>query len=380
MHLLLTSELSAALDQERATAVVALDIEGAFDRVWHAALVTKLRAAGVDGALLRLLRNYLENRFLRVIVEGRESELHPIHAGVPQGSCLGPLLWNVYINDLLNLIPKSRAYADDVTLTYSYGLEEEATAMSHLNTMMSRIVDWGDRWQVKFAPAKTKLLSVSRICAAPCLTFEGKTLTPEDEVEVLGVTYDRRLIFRTHIERLAREASGKLASLRRISWLLDSKGLEILYKAQVRSSLEYACLAWGGAASKHLALLDKVQDRAERLIKNSGGGQEPKLHTLQHRRDVAGLTVMYKVQQLRVSHLQPLRQPLRQALVTTRAVTAAPEELFQPRCRTWHHQRQYINNYVGWWNALLTTQPRLVGITLQNFKKATNDWLLEWRR
>ncbi|KAG0727862.1 hypothetical protein GWK47_003922 [Chionoecetes opilio] len=149
-----------------------------------------------------------------------------------------------------------------------------------------------------------------------------------------------------------------------MSWLLDSKGLEVLYKAQVRSSMEYACLGCSGADNKHLALLDKVQDRAVRLIRDSGAGQEPRLHSLQHRRDVAGLTMMYKVHQQRVHHLHTLRQPLRRAQVTTRTVALAPAELLQPRCRTWHHQRQFVCVYVGWWNALLASQPRLGGTTV----------------
>ena len=114
-------------------------------------------------------------------------------------------------------------------------------------------------------------------------------------MEVLGVTYDRKLTFSSHIERLARQASGKLASLKRMSRLLDGKGLEVLYKAQVLSSLEYACLAWGQAARRHLALLDKVQDRAVKLITDNDAEPVPHLHTLHHRRDVAGLTVMFKV-------------------------------------------------------------------------------------
>ncbi|XP_045115988.1 uncharacterized protein LOC123507079 [Portunus trituberculatus] len=248
LHLLLSTKWSEALDRGKATAVVALDIEAAFDRVWHAALITKLRAVKVDGALLHLLENYLRARHLKVIINGRESKPQPIRAGVPQGSCLGPLLWNV-----------SKAFADDITLSHSYGLEEEAAATCDINATLSRIAAWGRKWQVKFAAHKTQLLSITRTSEVLRLAFNGETLTPREEVEVLGVTYDRKLTFRTHLERLAREASGKLASLR-ISYLLDAKGLELLYKSQVRSSLEYACLAWGGAASKHLALLDKVQD------------------------------------------------------------------------------------------------------------------------
>ena len=307
--------------------------------MWHAALITKLRAAGVDGPLLHLFEDYLRERQLKVVVNGQESAKQPIKAGVPQGSCLGPLLWNIYINELLNLIPGVKAYADDLTLAHAYVPGEEAATAAHMNATLSRIVSWGNKWQVKFASNKTQLLIVSRARTNLRLAVGGETLVSRNEMEVLGVTYDSWLTFRKHIERLARQASGKLASLRRISWLLDSKGLEMLYKAQVRSSMEYSSLAWGGAANKHLSLLDKVQARAVRLMKDNEPDQDTTLHSLQHRRDVAGLTVMFKVQQQRVPHLQALRQPLRRAEVITRAVVQGPGELLQPRCRTWHHQR-----------------------------------------
>ena len=300
-----------------------------------------------------------------------------MRAGVPQGSCLGPLLWNIYINDLLHLIPSVRAYADDLTLAQSYSLGEEAATADHMNATLNRIVSWGSKWQVKFASSKTQMAIISRSSTRLHLSLDGEDIRRRDEMEVLGVTYDSALTFRLHIERLAREASGKLASLRRISWLLDNKGLETLYKAQVRSSLEYSCLAWGGAASRHLNLLDRVQARAVRLIKDSGAQHEPQLHSLQHRRDVAGLAVMYKTQQQRIPHLQALRQPLRRAQVTTRAVTLMPSELFVCRCRTWHHQRQYVHHYSKLWNNLIAAQIDLSGMNLQQFKEYVNVWLPE---
>ena len=152
----------------------------------------------------------------------------------------------------------------------------------------------GSKWQVKFASNKTQLLIVSRSSTTLRLTLAGEAILPRDEVEVLVVTYDSALTFRHQIDHLVREASGKLASLKRISWLLDAKGLEVLYKAYIHSFLEYSCLAWGGAANRHRSLLDRMQARALRLIKESGAGHEPKLHSLQHRRDVAGLTVIFK--------------------------------------------------------------------------------------
>ena len=295
--------------------------------------------------------------------------MQPVRAGVPQGSCLGPLLWNVYINDLLHLIPGVKVYADDLTLTHAFSPGEETATTQKMNAMLSRVALWGSKWQVRFAPHKTQMLTVSRTRTPLNLTLEGVTIKPRDEMDVLGVTYDSTLTFRRHIERLAREASGKLAALRRISWMLDGKGLEVLYKAQVRSSLEYSCLAWGGAASRHLSLLDRVQARAVRLIRGRAGGREPALQTLQHRREVAGLTVMFKVQQQRVPHLQPLRQPL------GRAVTSVPEELLLTRCRTWHHQRQFVYRYVTMWNALLAIHQDFSGMSMNQFKSLVNVWL-----
>ena len=265
LQLLLASGLSAALDQSKVTFVVALDVEGAFDRVWHETLVTKLWAAGIDGALLPLLRDYLSDRHLKVTVSGQESEVQSIEAGVPQESSFSPLLWNIYINDLLHLIPSAKVYADDITLAQSYNRKEERAIVSQLNTRLSRIVAWG-MWQIKFASHKTQLLRVSRSSTALRLNFNRATLKPQDEVEVLRFTYDRGWTFRTHIARPFSEASGKLASLRRMSWLLDDMGLETLYKAQVRSSMEFACLAWVNTSNKHLILLGRVQDRVARLI------------------------------------------------------------------------------------------------------------------
>ncbi|KAG0724504.1 hypothetical protein GWK47_005053 [Chionoecetes opilio] len=156
-----------------------------------------------------------------------------------------------------------------------------------------------------------------------------------------------------------------------MSWLLDGRGLEILYKAQIHSFLEYTCLAWGGAANKHLALLDKVKVRAVRIIKDNNAGQEPHFTTLQHRRDVAGLTVVFKVQVKRVTHLQALWQTYRLAPVTLRVVALAPaiklprpppplhsthvashrqEQVTVPFSRTVHPLRSFLPRYGRLWN------------------------------
>ena len=140
-----------SLDRGRDSFVIALDIAGAFDRVWHSGLATKLRSMGVCGGLLLLLQDYLRDRSLFVVVNGQSSQDHPISAGVPQGSVLGPLLWNVFFNDLLQLIPEAHAYADDCTLTFPCDSIDHRATVAAINEALETITSWGRWWQVDVA-------------------------------------------------------------------------------------------------------------------------------------------------------------------------------------------------------------------------------------
>ncbi|MPC87273.1 hypothetical protein E2C01_082131 [Portunus trituberculatus] len=186
-------------------------------------------AVGVDGALLQLLENYLRARHLK-----------PVRADVPQGSCLGPLLWNV-----LHLVPAAKAFADDITLSHSYGLEE-AAATRDVNATLSRIAAWGRKWQVKFAA------HITRKSEALCLAFNRETLTPrEEEVlgDPLGATSQRGLR-----EAGIPEENLLPSGCQRTGVALQGAGLLLL-------GIRLPCLGRRGQQTS-LALLDKkVQDR-----------------------------------------------------------------------------------------------------------------------
>ena len=137
----------------------------------------------------------------------------------------------------------------------------------------------------------------------------------------------------------------------------------------------FSSLSWGGAANKHLSLLDRLQARASRLIERDGQERNEVMDSLQHRCDVGGMCVMFRVHQLGVTHLEPLRLPGRHIVRTTRSVVQAPAALQQPHSNTTHHRRQFTVRYCSMWNIMLRTTIISPHLTLDKFKKEINKWL-----
>ena len=113
----LPDRIARVFNRSWATRAVALDISKAFDRVWHAGLLHKLKSYGISGQIFGLISSFLSNRWLQVVLDGKSSLEYPVNPGVPQVSILGPTLFLLYINDLPdNVIWDIDIYADDTTL------------------------------------------------------------------------------------------------------------------------------------------------------------------------------------------------------------------------------------------------------------------------
>ena len=134
---------------------VLLDISKAFDKVWHDGLSYKLKAYGVQGELLSLLRNYLRKRKQRVVLNGQTSEWRDIISGVPQGSVLGSLLFLIYINDLPDdLTSLCKIFADDTSLfSKVHNINKSA---NELNGDLEKISQWACQWKMQFNPDPNK--------------------------------------------------------------------------------------------------------------------------------------------------------------------------------------------------------------------------------
>ena len=361
--------------------MVALDIAGAFDRVWHKGIIEKLNSFGIAGDLIMLFEDYLRDRTLRVVVNGSESKEYPIEASVPQGSVVGPLLWNIYFNDILQLIPEAYAFADDCTLTFTCNDNNRLETIEKINNALQLIMAWGSRWQVSLAPKKTQMMVISRRQDAqnvnlPSIKLDGKILPQKSSITILGVEIDSILSFTNHVKELATRCAKKLSCIRRISHLLDASGCLTLYNSQVRSIMEYSPLLWSSCPPSYLRLLDKVQDRARRLIEHKRGENASPVvfQPLQHRRNVAGLCVFYKVQVLQIRHLVSLRLPAARSVYNTRGASAVGYEVEVPFARTEQYIRSFLPKYSRMWNRVIQDLDLHNIHSLQQFKAAVHAY------
>ena len=181
-----------AVDNGKEVRVVFCDISEAFDRVWHKGLLFKLADIGCSKSLLRWCTSYLSGRRQIVVINGMISELASIFAGVPQGSILGPLLFLVFINDIVNNIQSNiRLFADYTSLYIT--VENTNTAALTLNSDLGTIHHWADNWSVDFNPTKTTSLLISRKRVSethPTIKMNKTDLSEKTTQKHLGITFN----------------------------------------------------------------------------------------------------------------------------------------------------------------------------------------------
>ena len=147
-------------------------VSKAFDRAWHKGLIFKLKQLGIDGDVLKLVSNYLDNRQQRVVIKSSKSSFRSTNAGVPQGSVLGPLLFLIYINDIAeSLLSITRLFADDSSLFYSASNIHDIEGI--INHDLQILVARAKRWLINFNPAKTEavLFTLNHLGRLPNLIF-----------------------------------------------------------------------------------------------------------------------------------------------------------------------------------------------------------------
>lgn len=203
----------------RICALIAVDIKNAFNSASRQKILSELRRLEISDDILQLITSYLQNR--KIILDGEgEKVVKSVSGGVPQGSILGPVLWNVLYDGVLRLeLPEgvtAVAYADDLAVVVVARDEEEL--MRKANYAIEEITAWLEDNAMVIAPRKTEavLLTTRRRLAPISFMVGDTTIWPQRAIKYLGVWLDTKLTFSEHITRAAEKTGRMVGALSRL--------------------------------------------------------------------------------------------------------------------------------------------------------------------
>uniref|UniRef100_A0A669CTI2 Reverse transcriptase domain-containing protein n=1 Tax=Oreochromis niloticus TaxID=8128 RepID=A0A669CTI2_ORENI len=263
-------DISCATDNNKYTIGVFIDLKKAFDTMQHSILISKLNTYGVRGIALNWLSSYLENRTQYVHYLGNSSERLKIECGVPQGSVLGPKLFNLYINDICDVSKMLNfvLFADDTNF-YCAGdkLKELAELMV---SEMEKLKKWFDVNKLSLNLTKTKFMIFGNRVKQDevILSIDGVPIERVTELRFLGVVLDDKLKWKSHIEYVRKKMVKNIYILGNVRDILDYKAMRILYFSLIFPYLSYCAEVWGNTYATYIHPLYLLQKKVVRMVHN----------------------------------------------------------------------------------------------------------------
>jgi hypothetical protein len=268
-----TEKIERGFENKMHTTAIFLDIAQAFDRVWSTGLLYKILQLNPPPYLINIISSFLNNRTFAVKINSTLSETKAIKAGVPQGSILGPTLFNILMYD----IPQAEncelaMYADDTVILSQHHNIEQATQL--LQNNINSLQEWFRKWGIQLNSSKceAKIFTLRRPTNPRKLVINNQEVewNPKDRaVKYLGVHLDRRLTWGYHINQKLNEAYVRLAALypvinRKTS--LKVQCAKMIYQAILRPILTYGCTVWGATSKTNIRKLQIFQSKVLRII------------------------------------------------------------------------------------------------------------------
>ena len=254
------------LDKSGVVGTVLMDLSKAYDCISPNLLIAKLAAYGFDRDSLKLLYNYMTYRKQRVKIGSSLSNWLEIILGLPQGSILGPILFNLFINDLILTIQETYVcnFADDTTL---YSCERSLPEVfTRLKADCDRALQWFHDNSMEANPNKFQMMFLGTSQDEIQMTINGENIKSCKQVKLLGVTIDSKLTFIKHINNICCTASKRTKALLRIRKFLSLNQARCLLESYILSSFRYCPLIWMFGAKSGQTLIEKVYHRALRAL------------------------------------------------------------------------------------------------------------------
>ena len=268
----LTQKVIDGFHNEQNTTAVFVDLQQAYDRVWRKGLLYKMQELGLNDKIYAWIKNFLTERHIQTKINNATSSKETLEEGLPQGSPLSCTLFLIFVNDLPKILKYEKAlYADDLTLWHSH--KEVGISAILLNEELQRIQEYCDTWKLKLNSNKTvyTIFTKSSKIADKTLNLEiGRSpLQKEENPVYLGVTLDRQMTLKYHLEFLCQKSTRRLKILKRLAstqWGADKNTLRQLYLGYVRSVLESNLPLQTLSSDTAQASLNRIESQAVHFI------------------------------------------------------------------------------------------------------------------
>ena len=279
-----------------------LDLKKAFDKVPHKRLLWKIKTyGGVRGRLLDWMKDYLQGREMRTLIKNESSKWLEVTSGVPQGSVLGPVMFGIYVNDLVDGIGSYiNLFADDTKIMRRVNCIEDCR---QLQEDLDRVEQWGRKWQMEFNIRKCRVVEFGKSKRRVHWDYmmEGVKLGKLSEEVDLGVTITQGLTPDRHINKITGKATNLLRRIKMAFTYLDKDMIKKMFVTMIRPTLEYAAVVWSPHNKKNIRKLERVQRAATKMapelkdLKYEERLKEMALTTLENRRERGDLINVYKM-------------------------------------------------------------------------------------
>ena len=266
------------MEKQSVTSLIALDLSTAFDTVDDDIFLSILKCKyGIDNKALHWLNEYLHPRSFKVAIDGCYSTEHNLVVCVPQGSCVGANIFNLYCSPLQEVVPKDlqlSGFTDDHSIRSTFTAADrqgESSTNTSIEKCMLNVKKWMDETHLKMNPSKTEFIysgfskQLSK-CTIEEINIAGDLIPRTNIIKYLGVWMDSSLTYKTHVMKKCKVAMLNFIRIRNIRHLLSTEATESLVLSLCMSHIDYCNALLYGLPDVTLNQLQRVQNMCACLV------------------------------------------------------------------------------------------------------------------